>query len=204
MAGRDPRRRFQAAVAHPTVTDHGNVIQLRAAEVAARPRSRRLLRPPISTRPRPRRCSGGRSSRSRCAGPTSAARSRQQAGLRWHQARYHGLRSPFYLLTYAWHAVRGSARLTARAGLVALDRRLAAGIPGRRRWPRRASRGAARAHRGQEDQGGPRPDRRRLRGPGDRRRASWRCCSRRSGRWRCSRSPRSRCSPARAARTGVR
>jgi S-DNA-T family DNA segregation ATPase FtsK/SpoIIIE len=35
----------------------------------------------------------------------------QQAGLRWHQARYHGLRSPGYLLTYAWHTVRGTARV---------------------------------------------------------------------------------------------
>jgi len=37
-----------------------------------------------------------------------------QAGLRWHQARYHGLRSPFYALTYLWHALRGAVRLGRR------------------------------------------------------------------------------------------
>jgi S-DNA-T family DNA segregation ATPase FtsK/SpoIIIE len=38
----------------------------------------------------------------------------QQAALRWHQARYHGLRSPLYLLAYAWHVVRGARRVTGR------------------------------------------------------------------------------------------
>jgi len=36
------------------------------------------------------------------------------AGLAWHRARYHGLRAPFYLLTYLWHALRGAAVLTGR------------------------------------------------------------------------------------------
>ena len=37
-----------------------------------------------------------------------------QAGLRWHQLRYHGLRAPFYVVTYVWHALRGGARLSGR------------------------------------------------------------------------------------------
>ena len=36
--------------------------------------------------------SGGRSSRCRCGGRTSAARSSSFAALQWHRARYHGLR----------------------------------------------------------------------------------------------------------------
>jgi S-DNA-T family DNA segregation ATPase FtsK/SpoIIIE len=39
---------------------------------------------------------------------------RYQAGLRSHQARYHGLRLPLYVLTYLWHALGGLLVLTAR------------------------------------------------------------------------------------------
>ncbi len=39
---------------------------------------------------------------------------RFHAGLAWHRSRYHGLRAPFYLLAWMWHAVRGAGRLTAR------------------------------------------------------------------------------------------
>ena len=37
----------------------------------------------------------------------------QQAGLRWHQARYHGLRSPLYVLAWAWQVLRGGRRTVA-------------------------------------------------------------------------------------------
>jgi len=36
------------------------------------------------------------------------------AGLGWHRVRYHGLRSPAYLVTYLWHAIRGVAVLGGR------------------------------------------------------------------------------------------
>ncbi len=39
---------------------------------------------------------------------------RWHAGLGWHRARYHGVRSPLYALMLAWHAVRGAGRLTRR------------------------------------------------------------------------------------------
>ena len=39
---------------------------------------------------------------------------RWHAGLGWHRVRYHGVRSPLYALTLAWHAVRGAGRLTGR------------------------------------------------------------------------------------------
>ena len=42
------------------------------------------------------------------------ATARFHAGLAWHRARYHGLRSPLYALTLVWHAVRGAGRLTGR------------------------------------------------------------------------------------------
>lgn len=96
-----------------TTTEHGNVIQLRAAETASEAQFegteapayldttdteavRRLPIMPVALR------------RENLRGTIT-----QQAGLRWHQARYHGLRSPAYLLTYLWHALRGAGRLTA-------------------------------------------------------------------------------------------
>jgi DNA segregation ATPase FtsK/SpoIIIE, S-DNA-T family len=36
------------------------------------------------------------------------------AGLCWHRAGYHGVRSPAYLALYLWHAARGTAVLTRR------------------------------------------------------------------------------------------
>lgn len=36
------------------------------------------------------------------------------AGLHWHRARFHGLRSPLYVTKIASYAVRGAVRLTAR------------------------------------------------------------------------------------------
>src|SRR5258708_5826518 len=91
----------------------GNVIQLRAEETgtepelaAAQPPGYLDLTPADAVRRRP-------------VIPVALHRANvrgtltQQAGLRWHQARYHGLRFPFYLLAYGWHAVRGAGRLAA-------------------------------------------------------------------------------------------
>ena len=38
----------------------------------------------------------------------------QAAGLGWHRARYHGLRSPWYLVLYLVRVVRGASVLTGR------------------------------------------------------------------------------------------
>ena len=38
------------------------------------------------------------------------------AGLHWHRARFHGLRSPAYLVRCVFYALRGGARLTGRLG----------------------------------------------------------------------------------------
>jgi S-DNA-T family DNA segregation ATPase FtsK/SpoIIIE len=97
-----------------SIPDHGNnVIQLRAAE-AADEVALEAAGPPayLDTTP-------VEAARRRPIIPPPLRRENlrgtvgQQAGLRWHQARYHGLRSPGYLLAYAWHSVRGAARLTA-------------------------------------------------------------------------------------------
>jgi S-DNA-T family DNA segregation ATPase FtsK/SpoIIIE len=94
-----------------TSAGHGKVVQLRAAEVAdevhleaADPPAYLDTTPPEAVQRRPIIPHGLR--RENIRGTVA-----QQAGLRWHQARYHGLRFPFYLLTYAWHAVRGTVRL---------------------------------------------------------------------------------------------
>jgi DNA segregation ATPase FtsK/SpoIIIE, S-DNA-T family len=36
------------------------------------------------------------------------------AGLGWHRVCYHGPRSPFYLVTYLWHSIRGCLVLALR------------------------------------------------------------------------------------------
>ena len=95
-----------------TIADHGNVIELRAketgteAELAAAQAPAYLdLTPAETVRRRP--IIPIPLHRHNLRGTIT-----QQAGLRWHQTRYHGLRSPFYLLTYSWHTVRGTARVT--------------------------------------------------------------------------------------------
>ena len=63
---------------------------------------------------------------------------RFHAGLASHRARYHGIRAPFYLLVWLWHAARGAARLTGRmfrwwhwpAGWALESQAVAAGRPG--------------------------------------------------------------------------
>src|SRR5258706_10330563 len=93
--------------------DHSNVIQLRATETATGAQFVNTEAPAyLDTTP-------VEAAQRRPIIPVQVRRENlrgtisQQAGLRWHQARYHGLRSPAYLLTYAWHALRGAARLTA-------------------------------------------------------------------------------------------
>jgi len=94
-----------------SIADHGKVIQLRAAE-AADEVALEAADPPAYLD------TGATSIQRRPIIPVPLHRTNlrgtigQQAGLRWHQGRYHGLRTPFYLLAYAWHAVRGAARLT--------------------------------------------------------------------------------------------
>ncbi len=92
-----------------TSADHGKVIQLRAAEVDSEahlePADPPAYLDTTTVQRRPIIPHGLR--RENIRGTIG-----QQAGLRWHQARYHGLRAPFYLLAYAWHAVRGAVRLT--------------------------------------------------------------------------------------------
>jgi S-DNA-T family DNA segregation ATPase FtsK/SpoIIIE len=94
------------------ITEGGNVVQLRAVEAAdevhleaADPPAYLDTTPAEAVQRRPIVPAGLR--RENIRGTVS-----QQAGLRWHQARYHGLRSPVYLLMYAWHTVRGAARVT--------------------------------------------------------------------------------------------
>ncbi len=94
------------------IADPGKVIQLRATEVdsevhleAAEPPVYLDTTPADAVQRRPIVPIGLR--RENLRGTIG-----QQAGLRWHQARYHGLRSPLYLLTYGWHTVRGAARVT--------------------------------------------------------------------------------------------
>ncbi len=121
-----------------SITDHGNVIELRAketgteAQLAEAPAPAYLDTTPIEA------------VRRRPIVPLALRRENlrgtitQQAGLRWHQARYHGLRSPVYLLTYAWHAFRGAGRITASvltwwhwtAGWALESQAVAAGRPG--------------------------------------------------------------------------
>src|SRR5258706_11484566 len=95
------------------IADRGNVIELRATETGteaeladAQPPVYLDLTPADAARRRPIIPLALR--RENLRGTIN-----QQAGLRWHQTRYHGLRVPAYLFTYAWHAVRGSGRLTA-------------------------------------------------------------------------------------------
>ena len=62
----------------------------------------------------------------------------QAAGLGWHRARYHGLRSPVYVVVYLYRVVRGAAVLTGRLWNwwqsvehhVLLSEAVAAGRPG--------------------------------------------------------------------------
>jgi hypothetical protein len=95
----------------------------------------------------------------------------QAAGLHWHRARYHGGEKS--CLPGQDAVLRTERRSpTGRAGtqMVALDGRVAAGEPGGRCRPGWPSRGDARPHRGQENQGPAGHDRRRLRGGHGRRR----------------------------------
>src|SRR5258706_5366204 len=93
--------------------DHSNVIQLRATETATGAQFVNTEAPAyLDTTP-------VEAAQRRPIIPVQVRRENlrgtisQQAGLRWHQSRYHGLRVPFYLLTYAWHAFRGAGRLSA-------------------------------------------------------------------------------------------
>jgi len=96
-----------------TITGQGNVVQLRATE-AVDEVALEAASPPVYVDTTPVEAVQRRPivpvalRRENVAGTIG-----QQAGLRWHQARYHGLRCPFYLLMYAWHTVRGAARVTA-------------------------------------------------------------------------------------------
>jgi hypothetical protein len=91
------------------IAEPGKVVQLRAAEVADEVHFE-AAEPPVyldttTIQRRPIIPHGLRRENIR-------ATIGQQAGLRGHQARYHGLRSPLYLLAYGWHTVRGAARVT--------------------------------------------------------------------------------------------
>ena len=76
------------------------------------------------------------------------------AGLHWHRARFHGLRSPAYLVRCVFYALRGGARLTGRVGPVgSLGRRVEARKHGGRRRARGPPRRHPSAHRGRKTRG---------------------------------------------------
>ena len=108
MAGRDPRRRFQAAVAHPTVTDHSNVIQLRAAE-AATEIALEAAAPPIYLDTTPAEAVQRRPiipvalHRRTCAAPSA-----RRPGSAGTGPAITACARRSYLLAVLWHALRGA------------------------------------------------------------------------------------------------
>ena len=108
----------------------------RCAPLTRRPRSASMRpgRLPTSTRPAPMPGSGGRSSRAVAPGEHLRGTVTHSAGLHWHRTRYHGLRFPVYLPRCRSTRRAAAHRLKQRLLIVvALDRRLGAGVPGRRR-----------------------------------------------------------------------